>query len=64
MCESAAVGVAGAVDAVSGNASLDTPPQPTRSPAPTYQIQINFVSPKDRAATPLPEVGFVKPGSH
>ncbi len=33
-------------------------------PSPTYQIQINFVSPKDREATPLPEVGFVKPGSH
>ncbi len=25
-------------------------------PAPTYNIQINFVKPKDRAATPLPEV--------
>ncbi len=32
-------------------------------PCPTYNIQINFVSPKDRAATPLPEVGFVKPSS-
>ncbi len=30
-------------------------------PAPTYNIQINFVKPKERAATPLPEVGFVKP---
>jgi len=30
-------------------------------PSPTYNIQVNFVSPKDRAATPLPEVGFVKP---
>ncbi len=32
-------------------------------PSPTYNIQLNFVSPKDRAATPLPEVGFVKPSS-
>ena len=32
-------------------------------PSHTYNIQINFVSPKDRAATPLPEVGFVKPSS-
>ncbi len=32
-------------------------------PSPTYNIQVNFVSPKDRAATPLPEVGFVKPSS-
>ncbi len=32
-------------------------------PSPTYNIQINFVSPKDRSATPLPEVGFVKPSS-
>ncbi len=31
-------------------------------PSPTYNIQVNFVSPKDRAATPLPEVGFIKPG--
>ncbi len=31
-------------------------------PSPTYNIQVNFVSPKDREATPLPEVGFVKPG--
>ncbi len=30
-------------------------------PIPIYNVQINFVSPKDRAATPLPEVGFVKP---
>ncbi len=30
-------------------------------PSPTYNIQVNFVSPKDREATPLPEVGFVKP---
>ncbi len=32
-------------------------------PSPTYNIQVNFVSPKGRAATPLPEVGFVKPSS-
>ncbi len=25
-------------------------------PSPTYNIQVNFVSPKDRTATPLPEV--------
>ena len=25
-------------------------------PSPTYNIQINFVKPKDREATPLPEV--------
>ncbi len=31
-------------------------------PTPIYNIQVNFVSPKDRKATPLPEVGFVKPG--
>ncbi len=30
-------------------------------PSPTYLINVNFVSPKDRAATPLPEVGFVPP---
>ena len=31
-------------------------------PGPTYNIQINFVKPKERAPTPIPEVAFVKPG--
>ncbi len=31
------------------------PAQGLDQPSPTYNIQINFVSPKDRAATPLPE---------
>ena len=31
-------------------------------PSPTYNIQVNFVSPKDRAATPLPEVSSSEPG--
>ena len=30
-------------------------------PLPPVNIQVNFVSPKDREATPLPEVGFVPP---
>ncbi len=32
-------------------------------PSPTYNIQVNFFSPKDRAATPLPEVSSSDSGS-
>ncbi len=32
-------------------------------PSPTYNIQVKFVSPKDREATPLPEDGSVPSGS-
>ncbi len=33
------------------------PPPGLDQPTPIYNIQINFVRPKDREATPLPEVG-------
>ncbi len=45
------------LERVAGLRVLDT------QPSPTYNIQVNFVSPKDRAATPaIPEVTFIEPG--